>query len=737
MLTVRDAVIAKPVFEKVAATTLSEDSTKWHEDILQQFFEEVDYLPQNVGADVALSAVDTNKGYAKGSVVIWFKDKKINFPVIIKDYKLSPFDVFVIQDGDESIYIPANFDNVKTLISSGSLGTLENIWDKGGGQLTELKTPGGVYPKQLMDVSENPQLAEMVYPPFSKMSGWRDHARKEDLEKFAATLKKYPEIKANYVDNTGDLITNVIDLAHSKKEVIPDTNKRGDIDLKGLVDAKQAVTVIDSELFDVNDLEPVTPPSVCEIRLYEFPSMEDFIESGDSIGERFLATRNGRPVVGVVLDVKEEGDFSNMVTETSNAPIPLNASDIEKSKAVRQKRDQIFISMDGGSFCIFKDWDKTGIGFYGSKVIPIGKNGVQKVMNIISNNTSDEFITLNRCSRYDGSDKAFEPVKEMNQGRDRYPEVCCDSSYDSSLAIIYGAGDAFECVRFRGIYRKISVNGSPVYTSGDVALIPANIATIQRVRKVEDEVYRMATLGSKKIYLIPESSVIFNTEYMKEYNKEDFMRPSLPMQKVYEDANISKVAVEVNPEGGYTITGKPYENLSKIAGTNGFLTTKNAVTALRIMGMEKSAAETALKHAINRYLSKEASDRCVTIYGLRNDYINPDFNPHAEHEKVAKHQEILKKMAAILKRDLTKEASAINDPEAVDVVLSLNFINKDNLKGFIANIGEMKRILSELAKMTIASRLGLSDLDESALTKSMSGLDEVVRGLENIKLAIK
>ena len=155
------------------------------------------------------------------------------------------------------------------------------------------------------------------------------------------------------------------------------------------------------------------------------------------------------------------------------------------------------------------------------------------------------------------------------------------------------------------------------------------------------------------------------------------------------------------------------------------------------MGMTKEGAENTLKHAVNRYISKEAGERHVTVYGVRGDYINPDFNPNEAIEKTAHQKSVLKKIASILRKDLVKEASAINDPEAVDVVLSLNFINEDSLKGFVDNISEMKRTLSEMSKMLIASRLGLSDLDESALTKSMEGLDSVVRGLENIKLATK
>ena len=557
MITINDAVVQKPSFEKVAEAELSGDVTKWHETIMQKFFEEVDFLPQNIGTDIVLSNVDTNKGYGNGSIVVWLKDKKVNFPIIVKNFKLSPFDVFVYNKDGEQTYLPSNFENIKKIITSDKMGVLENIWDKGNMQLSGLKTPGGVYPKQLVPISDQP--LDMTYPPFSKMSGWRDNAKKEDIEKFAAKMAQEPEIKSNYVDNTGDLITNVIALADSKKQVIADTNKVEDIDLTGLVEAKQAITTIDSELFDVNQLQPVAPPSVCELRAYEYPSMEDFIESGKDMSDRFMATRNGRPIVGVVIDMKEPDDSNGMCTP---ATCQSSSTDpIQRAKEMRQQRDQIFISIDGSCYSTYRDYDKTGICFYGSKVVQIGAGSVEKVMKMIENNTSDDFISSNKNNRSDGSDKIFNPIATLDQGQSEYNYgmPACDSNYNTKLAVIYGAGDAFECMCFRGNYRKISVNGSNIYTSRDIAIIPANVATVQRVRSVESKVHQMAIMGAKTIYLIPETSIVFSTEYMKEYNKGDFLRPSLPLQKVFEDSNISKTAVEIDTDGGgYKITGEPY-----------------------------------------------------------------------------------------------------------------------------------------------------------------------------------
>ena len=104
MIKLNDAVIEKPSFVKLADFELSHDVADWNEDILKQFYEQVNYLPKEVGVNVIIKNVDENKGYAKGSIVVFFNGKQINFPIIVKDYKLSPFDVFVYKEKDKDCY---------------------------------------------------------------------------------------------------------------------------------------------------------------------------------------------------------------------------------------------------------------------------------------------------------------------------------------------------------------------------------------------------------------------------------------------------------------------------------------------------------------------------------------------------------------------------------------------------------------------------------------------------------
>lgn len=723
MRSLNEAVHKKPTFVKVADYELPKNVSEWNEEILKKFYEEINYLPKEIGVDIIVKDVNENKGYAKGSVVAFYGNKKINFPIIIKNFKLSPFDIFANNNGKDTIYYPANEDNIKKVISSDEIATLENYWGKGN-PAPGTKPVAGIYPKQAINIWD--AAPDRVYPPFSKMSAWPLLAKKEDLEKLAIQLEVDKDVNESFVENTGDLIGNIIELKDNKKEIIPDDHKNGILDLNNVIQAKRVVVAIDSEFIDVNRLVPIKPPSVCEIRMYQYPSMEDFMESGSGISERFTATKIGKSVPGIVLDYKTCDNYDT-------APAMENDPNKEKNR-----RDQVFFSLNGKYCSEFRDWDKKGIGFYGSNVSTV-PNIMEKAIKMLADNTTDDLINQNEQNRRDGSDKLFKAINIMEQGKREDGWEFVGSCSCSKLRIVYGAGDSWECMGFDGNYRKYRVNNTNVYVSRESAVIPANVASVQEVGSVEDPIYKMIIGKVEKIFLVPEGSLIFNAEYMKSLNSKDLMSPAKSIQQVYEEAEIKKVAVCVSFSGdesiGYKVIGKPFEPLKKIAGVGDRpLTTNEALFALYSMGVEKTASRNILKMAVNKYANQQEKNKNVTVYGVDDGYVNPRI--FAEREKIAKVKGVLKNYIRGLRQDLIKEASVLQDPEAVDVVLSLNFINEDSVSGYIENLNEMKRINSELAKMLIASRMGLSDLDESALKKSIEGLSAVIKGLEDVKMAI-
>ena len=97
----------------------------------------------------------------------------------------------------------------------------------------------------------------------------------------------------------------------------------------------------------------------------------------------------------------------------------------------------------------------------------------------------------------------------------------------------------------------------------------------------------------------------------------------------------------------------------------------------------------------------------------------------------------LKTLAAlpVLRRELFKEAAAIPDPVAVDTVLSLGFINPENLTHFISFLPVLDDAQSKMCELLLGARLGARDLPVGPLEKSIRATEEVIRGLKVMAFA--
>jgi hypothetical protein len=83
-----------------------------------------------------------------------------------------------------------------------------------------------------------------------------------------------------------------------------------------------------------------------------------------------------------------------------------------------------------------------------------------------------------------------------------------------------------------------------------------------------------------------------------------------------------------------------------------------------------------------------------------------------------------------LRKDLVKEAAVIPDPSAVDTVLSLGFLNPENLGTFISAIPEIDASQMKMCELLLAARLGLAEVPAPALEKAIRSTEEVLEGLK-------
>ena len=138
------------------------------------------------------------------------------------------------------------------------------------------------------------------------------------------------------------------------------------------------------------------------------------------------------------------------------------------------------------------------------------------------------------------------------------------------------------------------------------------------------------------------------------------------------------------------------------------------------------------------YFDKE--DAAFYLYKL-------GFNGKVELDKLVKHGEEATLYGAIypqieLKEDpnlavpfteTLKIAASLKDEDTIDKILSLSFINSDNVNKYIDMLPSFEDVEGKLADLLFASRLGITDIPEENVSLAMGHVGKILKGLKNIK----
>ena len=79
-----------------------------------------------------------------------------------------------------------------------------------------------------------------------------------------------------------------------------------------------------------------------------------------------------------------------------------------------------------------------------------------------------------------------------------------------------------------------------------------------------------------------------------------------------------------------------------------------------------------------------------------------------------------------LKRDMVKEAAALNDANTADKVLSLGFLNPENIALFASYLPHLDDASKKLAEMLLAARLGQRQINEESVERCMHHMEKVI-----------
>jgi len=178
------------------------------------------------------------------------------------------------------------------------------------------------------------------------------------------------------------------------------------------------------------------------------------------------------------------------------------------------------------------------------------------------------------------------------------------------------------------------------------------------------------------------------------------------------------VTVRGGGTDSYSLSGLPVEKLA--SEERSFLSLNDALFLLVGMGANGSYAQQKLAAASlgNRPETVRVAHTLKTAHEARG-------------ESAVKAEDYLSAQP-VHRHQLWKEAALLPDPTAVDAVLSLGFINPENIATFVGYLPTLDEAQSRMCELLIGSRLGMRELSEGSLERAIRAVEDVIQGLRLI-----
>ena len=168
----------------------------------------------------------------------------------------------------------------------------------------------------------------------------------------------------------------------------------------------------------------------------------------------------------------------------------------------------------------------------------------------------------------------------------------------------------------------------------------------------------------------------------------------------------------------YSISGLAVDNLPY--EQREFLSQDDAMFLLAGLGANTKYAMAKLAMASTGYRPERVYiNRAIT---LADDAITNSLA--SAHEQLA--------VTPVFRQQLWKEAAVITDPLSVDAVLSLGFINPENITTFVGYLPVLDEAQRRMCDLLIGARLGLQELPSGSLERAIRALEDVIEGLKII-----
>lgn len=239
----------------------------------------------------------------------------------------------------------------------------------------------------------------------------------------------------------------------------------------------------------------------------------------------------------------------------------------------------------------------------------------------------------------------------------------------------------------------------------------------ERVRMVPAPNVKVLTASPGGAVLIPEDMSWLTLEGAKEVQLVE--QPEQSGQK--QAAAIHQLGVEIRSgdSNSFSLSGQPIEKLGHRSLE--CLTLDDAAFLLAGFGIEPNHAFKKLGESL------QAGHPVVVPIGrmIKQASVRMDDAVSASHQ-------LIEAMPQLKQPFLVKEAAVIPDTTAVDTILSLGFLNDENMLEFLKSLPVLDDAQSRMCELLLASRLGLKDVPSGALEKAIRAVEQVIEGLRVI-----
>lgn len=677
----------EPDFKLSQYTRLSENSNEWQEEIFKLLHEK---LPQKLGLRVKIvfQKIDEQTGYGVGSVIAQDPEskKQINVPIIIRAFHLAPLDVMI--SGDKAM--PFTQENLKEALFNAAVFTGT--------------APGGRKPD---DVFYDDSLYQQTFPPiygkymyshdYRVMNAISGTLGADDIAAFRGHLDAEPRTIRQLVKNGAAEVINGITTEPAAEE------KQSVKDVKTLFTIKKNAP---NRYCILANSESVFDPMTITANRGEVTELLSRLSGYSKAGMHTIndVDKNGESTVKLPAKPYEQAQAAGKL---GKGGVPYLFDPKADAGAVQEltKFDRVGVK------------DKAGV-FARGVLLPniVDFNGKKTGMKIfVGQGISSLQSRIAGVVLKDGNDQpagsARLPFGHPSVGKYGF------FAYETEAGAVGTV--------------PVEIKGVTVYAG------TTGVRVITYDRKVLNLVFAPGVNAIGKTPAIPMLGPLTSSKEDNFYVPDTFKFVEMRnLRHVAEDrAEFVKQAnadvLDSNPlriialNDGYVFKG-PSEKYASAFDMQS-LAHHEAKFLLASWGASPAQADQFLKAAHVQVRTE--------VHGLSWPAL-----PEVAYAGQVKQAGVLKTACDAVKArawTLTKIAAGIKDSETVDKALALNFVNPGNVKRFVGAVPQYKEVISSLAKLLLASRLGMEDVPEEEVVTAMGAMMDVVRGLEKLKLLDK